>query len=267
MFYFFLKSSVHLWLKKLYLNSMETIKINTSQHVEIDYPVAGLGERVAAYLLDLLVFGAIYFISILALAVIGIQGSLGKSTIFILLIIFAAFYVFYDLLCEIAFNGQSLGKKLLKIKVVSLDGGQASIGQYFIRWVFRIADFTLTGNLLGFISVAVSQKKQRIGDLVAGTTLIRTVQATKIEHIAFHPVEDEEYIPTFPNANMLSDSDIELIHEVIRTYYTTYNAQLIYQMAAKVSSHLDINLPEGMNEMQFLETISADYIYLTSRAV
>lgn len=246
---------------------METIKINTSQHVEIDYPVAGLGERVAAYLLDFALFMVIYFFALITLAIMGITGSFENSAIVIIVIVYAVCYVFYDLLCEIAFNGQSLGKKLLKIKVVSLDGGQASMGQYFIRWVFRIADFTLTANLLGFVSVAVSQKKQRIGDLVAGTTLIRTIPATKIDHIAFHPVEDEEYNPTFPNVTMLSDHDIELVHEVVRAYYTTYNAELIYQMAAKVASHLSVTIPEGMNKMQFLKVISSDYIYLTSRAV
>lgn len=246
---------------------METIKINTSQHVEIDYPVAGLGERVAAYLIDFAMFLIIYFFALIAFAITGLENRFNSSATVILIIVFGICYVFYDLLCEVAFNGQSLGKKLLKIKVVSLDGGRASIGQYFIRWVFRIADFTLTANLLGFISVAVSEKKQRIGDIVASTTLIRTVPATKIEHIAFHPVEDEDYTPIFENAMMLSDHDIELIHEVVRTYYTTYNTQLIYQMAAKVSGHLGVNIPEGMNEMQFLKTVSSDYIYLTSRAV
>jgi hypothetical protein len=88
-----------------------------------------------------------------------------------------------------------------------------------------------------------------------------------MQHIAFHPVEDEEYTATFDNVTILSDRDIELIHEVVQTYYTTRNAQLIYQMAAKVSGHLGVTIPEGMNEMQFLTTISADYIYLTSRAV
>ncbi|RZL38121.1 MAG: RDD family protein, partial [Pedobacter sp.] len=151
---------------------METIKINTSQHVEIDYPVAGLGERVAAYLIDFGMFLIIYFFALIAFAITGLENSFNNSSIVILVIIFGICYVFYDFLCEVAFNGQSLGKKLLKIKVVSLDGGQASIGQYFIRWIFRIVDFTLTANLLGFISVAVSEKKQRIGDVVAGTTLI-----------------------------------------------------------------------------------------------
>ncbi len=246
---------------------METIKINTSQHIEIDYPVAGLGERVAAYLIDFGMFLIIYFFALIALAITGLEDNLNNSTVVILIIIFGVCYVFYDLLCEVVFNGQSLGKKLLKIKVVSLDGGQASIGQYFIRWVFRIVDFSLTANLLGFISVAVSDKKQRIGDIVAGTTLIKTTPATKMQHIAFHPVEDEEYTATFENVTVLSDRDIELIHEVVQTYYTTRNAQLIYQMAAKVCGHLGVTIPEGMNEMQFLKTISADYIYLTSRAV
>lgn len=246
---------------------METIKINTSQHIEIDYPVAGLGERVAAYLIDFGMFLIIYFFALIVLAITGLENSLNNSTMVILIIIFGICYVFYDLLCEVAFNGQSLGKKLLKIKVVSLDGGQASIGQYFMRWVFRIVDFSLTANLLGFISVAVSDKKQRIGDIVAGTTLIKTTPATKMQHIAFHPVQDQEYTPTFENVTVLSDRDIELIHEVVQTYYTTRNAQLIYQMAAKVSGHLGVTIPEGMNEMQFLKTISSDYIYLTSRAV
>lgn len=254
-------------VKKIIFGVMETIKINTSQHVEIDYPVAGLGERVAAYLIDFGMFLIIYFFALIAFAITGLENSFNNSSIVILVIIFGICYVFYDFLCEVAFNGQSLGKKLLKIKVVSLDGGQASIGQYFIRWIFRIVDFTLTANLLGFISVAVSEKKQRIGDVVAGTTLIRTVPATKMEHIAFHPLGDEEYTPIFENVTVLSDKDIELIHEVVRTYYTTRNTQLIYQMAAKVSAHLGVNIPEGMNEMQFLKAVSSDYIYLTSRAV
>ncbi len=245
---------------------METVKISTSQHIDIDYPVAGLGERVAAYLIDFTAFLVIYFLAIIVFATIGFQENFDNIFFLALVIVYGICYVFYDFLCEVAFNGRSLGKKLMKIKVTSLDGGQPSIGQYFIRWIFRIVDFTLTANLLGFISVAVSEKKQRIGDLVAGTTLIRTVPATKIEHIAFHPV-GEEYTPVFENVHFLSDKDIELIHEVIGTYYRTHNARLIYQMTAKVAEHLKIEIPQGMNEMQFLQTICSDYIHLTSKAV
>ena len=153
----------------------------------------------------------------------------------------------------------------MKIKVISIDGSQASIGQYFIRWLFRLVDFALTAQIGGLIAVAVSENKQRIGDMVAGTTLIKTVPRTNIEHIAFHPSE-EEYTPVFKNADLMSDRDIELVHEVILTYYKTFNTDLIYTMSAKVAGHLSVSIPQGMNELNFLTTIIKDYNHLTSQS-
>ncbi len=246
---------------------METVKVNTSQHVEIDYPVAGVGERIAAYLIDFGLFISIYFLAILTFGVSGLAKNFGNTFMIVLVIIYATCYVFYDLFCEVLFNGQSVGKKILKIKVISLDGAQPSIGQYFIRWIFRIVDLTLSANTLGFITIVVSEKKQRIGDIVAGTTIIKTVAATKLAHIAFQTVADEDYTPTFSNVGLLSDRDVELIHEVVRTYYITNNTELIYQMANKVCTVLGVSIPSELNEMQFLKVVSTDYIQLTSRSV
>ena len=247
---------------------METIKVNTSQHVDIDYPVAGLGERIAARLIDLGIFLGLYLIFILLLALTGIAGMIksGSYVLPVVLGLYLACYVFYNLLCEIFMSGQSVGKRLMKIKVISLDGSQASLGQYVIRWLFRLVDFILTFQIGGLICIAVSEKKQRIGDIVAGTTLIKTVPRTNIEHIAFHPAE-EAYQPVFQNTHLLSDRDIELIHEVIGTYYKTYNTELIYTMSAKVASSLSANIPEGMNEMEFLKTVIKDYNYQTAVAL
>ena len=239
---------------------METIKVNTSQHVAIDYPVAGLGERIAARLIDLAAFFGLYIL----FAVLGMLTGEG-TTIIVLLIILGTLYVFYNLICEVFMNGQSIGKRLMKIKVISLDGSQASIGQYFIRWLFRLVDFVLTAQIGGLIAIALSDHKQRIGDMVAGTTLIKTVQRTNIDQIAFHPVQ-EEYTPVFKNADLLSDRDIELIHEVIRTYYKTFNTDLIYAMSAKLTGLLAVSLPEGMNELNFLNTVIKDYNYITSQS-
>lgn len=246
---------------------METVKVNTSQHIDIDYPVAGLGERTSARLIDLGLLGVVAIIVLIILMTTGLWNSEGISFI-VILSIYGGGFVFYDLLCEIFMNGQSVGKKLLKIKVISLDGSQPSLGQYFIRWIFRIVDFTfLTGGVGGFISVAVTENKQRIGDIVAGTTLIKTVPRTKLENIAFHPV-NEDYTPSYTNVNLLSDRDIELIHEVLSTYYKTNNPDIVYHMANKVSNHLGIsNLPENVNAMDFLRTVVMDYNQVTSRSV
>ncbi|AOM77669.1 RDD family protein [Pedobacter steynii] len=239
---------------------METIKVNTSQHVAIDYPVAGLGERIAARLIDLAAFFGLYIL----FAVLGMLTGEG-TTIIVLLILLGTLYVFYNLICEVFMNGQSVGKRLMKIKVISLDGSQASIGQYFIRWLFRLVDFVLTAQIGGLIAIALSDHKQRIGDMVAGTTLIKTVQRTNIDQIAFHPVQ-EEYTPVFKNADLLSDREIELVHEVIRTYYKTFNTDLIYAMSAKLTGLLAVSLPEGMNELNFLNTVIKDYNYITSQS-
>jgi len=238
---------------------METITVNTSQHVVIDYPVAGIGERLAASSIDLGIFWILYILGLL----IGISiGQNNETVIIILVVIYFSCFIFYSLLCEIFMNGQSVGKKILKIKVISIDGGQPGIGQYAIRWLFRILDVYTTG-VVGIVAIAMSDKKQRVGDIVAGTTLIKTVPQTKVEHIAFHTNED--YIPVFTNADLLSDRDIELIHEVLSAYYKTRNPDLIYITAEKVSSLLSINIPEDMNELAFLQTIIKDYNFVTSR--
>jgi uncharacterized RDD family membrane protein YckC len=248
--------------------SMETIKVNTSQHVDIDYPVAGLGERIAARLIDLGIFLGLYVIFILLTLIFGLSVGMESTPYLIigLAILYGASYVFYNLICEIFMNGQCVGKRLMKIKVISLDGSQASIGQYFIRWLFRLVDFAFTGQVGGLICIAVSKNKQRIGDIVAGTTVIKTVPHTDISHIAFHPVE-EDYVPVFNNVSLLTDRDVELIHEVIATYYKTHNTELIYTMSAKVATLLSLIIPEGMNEMEFLKTVIKDYNHQTAIAL
>ncbi len=241
---------------------METISVNTSQHINIDYPVAGLGERVAARLID---FGIMILVFLVFLMFFSFSGLLADAPIlgYILLIIYGLCFIFYDLLFEIFMNGQSIGKRLMKIKVISLNGAQPSLGQYLIRWIFRTVDFTLTSWLGALVCVAVTENKQRIGDIVAGTTLIKTVPPTRIEHLAFKPV-DEEYIPVFDQAAHLNDKDIELIHEVLSAFYKTRNPELIYQTTSRITQHLSIRIPSGMNELLFLETLIKDYSHITA---
>ncbi|HEX8608631.1 MAG TPA: RDD family protein [Pedobacter sp.] len=242
---------------------MDTIKVVTSQNVAIDYPVAGLGERIAARLIDLLFFFILYILFILlGLIFASIKGEL---VILVLLIGYTAGYVFYNLLYEIFLNGQSIGKRFLKIKVISLDGSQPTLGQYFIRWLFRLVDFGLSLQTGGLVSIAVTENKQRIGDVVAGTTVIKMVPRTTMAHIAFHPPQvEQDYTPTFLTVQQLTDRDIELIHEVITTFYKTGNRELILATASKTATLLGITKPESMNELEFLNTVIKDYNYLTS---
>jgi uncharacterized RDD family membrane protein YckC len=242
---------------------MQTIRITTPQNIDIDYETAGLGERIVARLID---YGLFIFIFILGFIIAGAANFMQDSGagIVVIIIIYAALYVFYDLLCEIFMNGQSVGKRVMKIKVISLDGARPTISQYLLRWLFRIVDFTITMDMCALITTAVTENNQRVGDIVAGTTLIKTNPRTQISNIAFMPSNDG-YQPVFKEAGQLNDNDVELIHEVINTYIKTGNNIVVYNMALRIKEHLNITPPNGMNDMLFLQTIAKDYNYISAQ--
>lgn len=243
---------------------MDNIKISTAQNIDIEYEVAGLGERIAARCIDLAGFVVLYFLAV----IIGLAASFSQSEVgfIVVMIIFGVAFVFYDLLCELFMNGQTFGKKVLKIKVISLDGSQPTFGQYIFRWLFRMIDFGFPfgWGVVALISVAVTKNHQRLGDILAKTTLIKTIPRTPIENVAFNFPLPEEYEPQFKEVLHLSDRDIELIHEVLTGYYQTGNAALIYAMASKTQERIVATIPVGMNELQFLEVVMKDYKHLTS---
>lgn len=240
---------------------MQTIKITTSQNIEIDYEVAGLGERIVARIID---FGIFIFILIAGVAMAALSGSVMQRVTFFgyafigLYIVWLLGLVFYDLICEVFLNGQSVGKRIMKIKVISLDGARPSFGQYVIRWLFRIVDFLITFQLAGLISVIFTKNKQRIGDLAAGTTLVTTHPRTDANQIAFAPVT-ADYIPVFKEVNQLADRDVVLIHEVIQSR----NQVLIRQMANQIKTHLGIS--SKFDDLYFLETVVKDYNFLMAK--
>ncbi|MBI1780427.1 MAG: RDD family protein [Sphingobacteriales bacterium] len=158
---------------------MNTITIQTAQNIEVEYDVASLGDRIVGRIIDLLIQGAFVLIFMLIFFWGSFANDAGnEASILIFFIVILLPVMFYDLLMEQFFNGQSIGKKVMKIKVISLDGGQPTFSQYLLRWLFRLVDFSLTGSLGALISVAASENKQRIGDMVAGTTLIKTIPRT-----------------------------------------------------------------------------------------
>ncbi len=235
---------------------METINIRTTQNIDIEYEIGGLGERTLGRLIDYAVFLPLFFVFAIIAPQLG--GIGGYVALYILLGLFG----FYDLLCEVFFNGQSIGKKVMKIRVISLDGGRPTFGQYLLRWLFRLVDFAISGQLCGLITAAASEKCQRLGDIVAGTILVRTVPRAKRENITYYNVQND-YKPVFPQVIQLTEKDIALVHEVLQTYFRTGNPAL-HALADKVRLHLSISLPPGMNDVAFLQTVLKDYSHLAS---
>jgi uncharacterized RDD family membrane protein YckC len=238
---------------------MNTILITTSQNIDVEYDLASLGERIAGYIIDLLIVIA-YVIIVMLIA--GSTHLLREETIWVYILLFLP-VMFYDLASEVLLNGQSVGKKVMKIKVISIEGGQPSLGQYIIRWLFRLIDFTFTNCLCALISIAVSERKQRVGDMVAGTTLIKTTARTGFQQTLYTPTPDINYTVSFPGVINLSDKDMQLIKEVTLQINRTGNNYLAYHAAEKIKQLLDVQT--NLEPAHFLQVVIADYNYLTSK--
>ena len=141
---------------------MTQLSINTTQNVNINFTTASVGERILATITDIVVLASYGFmITWLLFQVFGLnkvmQGLDQWSAGAIMIIIFFP-VMFYTLIMESVFEGQTLGKMLLKIKVVKIDGYQASFGDYLIRWLFRLVEVWTFFGVIGLISIITNKK-------------------------------------------------------------------------------------------------------------
>ena len=248
------------------------MKITTSQNIDIDYAVAGLGDRILAWLIDygifvgvLIVFQIIMSIYVYVTHYQNVLGNGFPLAQVITIAIWLVSFLFYDLLCEIFMNGQSFGKKLMKIKVISLDGGRPRAGQYIMRWLFRIVDIGITTGSAAIIGISLTDNKQRIGDLVAGTAVINLKPKQDIDGLVFSPPA-ADYQPFYNEVMQLTDNDVVLIHDVIRNFNYTRNSMLVYKLAMQLKKYMNVSYDSSINEYQFLEIVLNDYNSLTAKS-
>jgi uncharacterized RDD family membrane protein YckC len=237
---------------------MPTIKIQTSQNIELEYELAGIGDRLVAYIIDLLIYLA-YIIAVFIIAdVTGGMGGGWAQLIFVIPIFF------YQLLCEIFLNGQSLGKKAKQIKVISLNGNQPNIGQYLIRWIFRIVDDMIGSGVIAILTISLSEKTQRVGDMLAGTTVVRTSSQTVFQDTLYSETP-ENYLPQFSDVNILTDADITLLREVLNRFRKDpHNNNTILQKAYEKTRNI-LGVTENYEAVSFLETVIKDYNHATGK--
>ncbi|MDR4953546.1 RDD family protein [Chryseobacterium sp. ES2] len=247
---------------------MSQIAINTSQNVNINFNIAGVGERMLAFIIDLLIRIAyvviiLYlFFNIFDLGYL-LDGLDSWSIRAVYLVLTFPIYI-YPLVLESLMEGQTPGKKLMKIKVVKIDGYQASFADYMIRWVFRIVDVSFAG-VIGLISMIVSKNNQRLGDIASGTAIISLKNNINISHTILENIH-ENYIPSFPQVIALSDNDMRIIKDNYTKALKVDDRQIISKLSEKIKSILKLEIdPTKMTERQFIGVIIKDYNYYTGK--
>ena len=226
------------------------VSIQTTQNVLLDYEPASIGDRILATLLDYVIFAAWLILTIALPSGMGLMQG-GKSVVYVLVI--AALPIFtYDFFCEWLLNGQSIGKIALKIKVIMLDGSQPGIGAYLLRWLLRLVDTRMFTGFVAIVCVAATGKGQRLGDIAAGTTVIRLKPKVQLSEVIYNALP-ATYQVQFEAARQLTDHDIQVIREVLRRG----TPDATDRTADKIKAVLGITT--SMDTHEFLNTIINDY--------
>ncbi|ASE63728.1 RDD family protein [Chryseobacterium indologenes] len=247
---------------------MAQIAINTSQNVNISFNIAGVGERMLAFIIDLLIRVAYVIIILYVFFNIFDLGyllnGLDQWSVMAVYIILTFPVYIYPVVLESLMEGQTPGKKLMKIRVVKIDGYQASFGDYMIRWVFRIVDVSFAG-IVGLISMIVSKNNQRLGDIASGTAVISLKNNINISHTILEHIK-EDYIPSFPQVIALSDNDMRIIKDNYTKALKVDDRQIISRLSDKIKGILKLEIdPTKMTERQFINVIIKDYNYYTGK--
>ena len=148
------------------------LRLHLPEHGNLELPLAGLGGRLLASLIDhALLFGVALLMLVALTNLTG--GSLGDLGMPVLFAIGALTPVLGPMLFELSWDGQTPGKRWLHLRVLSTDGTPAAKGQILLRNVLRVIDFLPLGYLLGVVTIFISPNGVRLGDLVAGTVIVR----------------------------------------------------------------------------------------------
>ena len=244
---------------------MSELSINTTQNVNINFTVAAVGYRISAYFLDLLVKTAysivVFYVFFYWLGLNDFMDGMDNWSRMSIIALFYLPVIFYTLILESLLEGQTLGKKVLKIKVVKIDGYQASFGDYLMRWIFRIVDVNFSGGVVGLISIILSKKSQRLGDMTAGTSVITLKNNININHTILEEI-DTNYVPTYPLVIKLSDNDARIIKETFNMARLNRDYHVIQKLKYKVEEVTGIKNQSG-NDEDFVRTILKDYNFYT----
>lgn len=235
---------------------MQTVRVRTTQNVFIDYPVASIGDRILGHLIDRIIL-ILYSVAVVAALV-----NLDVELWYVWLILLGFPWMFYCLLFEIFMNGQTPGKQVMKTKVVRLNGTPPTVGDYLLRWIFSFVDFYILSGALAVVIIAMGGKGQRLGDIVAGTSVVKLIEQHQISANEVFVTAEEMHVPTFTQVTQLSDKDIELILRALEVNREQGNVQPVMIITEKIKSLLGIQT--DLPPVKFLYTIIKDYNSLTT---
>jgi len=213
-----------------------------------------------AFLLDLIIL--VVGCSILALVV---EGIFGKAADIVMYFTIVPILFFYSLAFEYFNNGQSIGKKALRLRVIKKDGGKVLFLDYAMRWVFRTIDIYGSFGSIASLGIMASSKNQRLGDFLANTVVVRVGKTERMQlNNLLRLNQLENYVPTYPQVINMNEEAMLIVKEVLhknKTHNNYSHQKALDFLVEKIENELELKAPT--DKIRFLNTLLKDYVVLT----
>lgn len=240
--------------------------IVTPEAVVLEFEPAGVASRLLAYLLDL---GAQFFVLSTVLNVLGL-GALGGDTIQGIVIALMAISVFatifgYPVVGETFWRGRTLGKAALGLRVVTVEGGPVTFRHAAIRSMFVVVDVFSMFGLVGLLSMMFTKRSQRLGDLVAGTIVLRertTTPAALLMPVRFAPPPGLEGYAASLATGAMSHEEYGAVRSLLlraSSLPRAVRASLAQDIAEPIAKRLRVTPPSNVAPEVFLVCVAAAY--------
>lgn len=264
----------------------DQLNIETPEQVDLHLPIAGIGSRFLAILSDtILQLGALLLL-FMTFALIGSSSwaqrqstpshhssTSDKWALAIVILFFFLLFWGYFSLFEAFWNGQTPGKRLLKIRVIKDSGRQITLFEALARNLLRVVDMQLM-YLVGVISILCNREQKRLGDFVAGTIVVheRSEDQPLMAHnsrtftaaLYPQPVVEDRLRPD--TAELPADAIAKLGPQDLNVIETFLGRALDLSMelrddmarkiAQRMAAKMEVSLPEGLRPETFLEEVA-----------
>lgn len=277
---------------------MQNIQIKTPLNVNVNIQHAGVGWRFISFIIDIVIIYLYILILSKSFSLLGLSGAIWDQNpenyydlntfLEIIYIILLFPVLFYSLWTEYVFNGQTVGKMLCRIRVVKLNGYHAGFTEYFTRWAFRLVDFWTgmfmilffipifgeeTGSILAglmmmgsgmvaFFSIIRTRNSQRIGDILAGTTVLKLREKHSMDITILEDIRDT-YVPVYSQVIKLTDNDARIIKDTFVVARKNRDYATLKRLRTKLETVMEV---EGKGEdVEFIDTVMKDFNYYTQK--
>ena len=237
---------------------MNQFQIETAQNISIAQNTAHLGDRMLAYLIDSLVIG-IYTI-LVVLLLVSLEIDFADMWALYLLLSLPAFL--YYVLLETFMDGKTVGKSVMAIRVVKLDGSKPGFSSYFVRWLLRIIDVVLTSGGLAVLTILIRGNGQRVGDIAAGTTVISEKKKVGLHDTLLRELA-VDYKPKFPQVTVFKDREMQTIKELYDAARMNGDHHIIISLSNRIKKVTDIST--DLKPLEFVDIVIKDYNFYTQQ--